>query len=282
METSSQNSQSQEGNQQQEGTIPFEVRYFDNDTYMKVFHTHVNVFQLFVSYLTQQGIQVDSNALSNLLNRYWEEFMKTGDSLGPVPEGSTCQHIFTKGSSGKQGKICGANAKHWGVEGKPKCTSHKNSKPSKVTPEGGVPSSSKNNSVFNYKDHKESGVVAAQNLTTLQNSIKEQVTPPQINLTRNEFGVVYNIDTRLAFVQKDDSFYYAVGVLADDNKTVSKLTSAETYLCYSNGWKWDKDCVEEEGPSEHPLLGGLDGSNPLVSSQSDLIKSKLNRFQQNN
>lgn len=268
---------------QQAGGVPFEIRYFDQETYMKVFQTHVNVFQLFYSYLTSQGIQVDPNQLSGILNKYWEDYVKTGSSLGSVPEGSTCQHVFTRGASDKVGTMCGTNAKYWGVEGKPKCGSHKNSKASKGVPGQGVEASNKQNSVFNYKEHKNSGVVAAQNLTTLQQSVKKQSSPVQINLSRNEAGIVYNTDTNLVFVQKEDTHYYAVGLLSEDGKSYSKLSKVEIYLCYANGWKWDKDCVEEETETdEHPLRGGLDPNNALVSQQNDVIQSKLNRFNQNN
>lgn len=282
MEAPQQNQDGQEGSQSHGSNIPFEVRYFDSDTYTKVFHTHINVFQLFFSFLSQKGIEVDPNELSGILNKYWETYVKTGNSLGPIPDGSTCQHVFTKGSLDKRGTMCGANAKHWGADGKPKCSSHKNAKASKAIPADGLPPSNKSGSVFAYKDHKNSGVTAAQNLTTLQSSIKEQITPPQINLTQNEFGIIYNTDTRLVFTQKEDGFYYAIGVLSEDSRSYNKLTSVETYLCYCNGWKWDKDCVEDSEISEHPLKGGLDPNNPLVSKQNDLIQSKIDRFNQNN
>lgn len=272
-----------QGQPQQDGAVPFEVRYFDQETYLKVFQTHVNVFQLFYSYLTNQGIQVDPNQLSGILNKYWEDYVKTGSSLGAVPDGATCQHYYSRGAVEKRGTLCGANAKHWGVDGKPKCGSHKNSKPSKVIPSEGVTPSNKQTSVFNYKEHKDSGVVVAQNLTTLQQSVKKQTSPVQINLSRNEAGIVYNTDTNLVFVQKEDTHYYAVGLLREDGKSYRKLSKVEIYLCYANGWKWDKDCVEEETESdEHPLRGGLDPNNALVSQQNDLIQSKLNRFNQNN
>lgn len=288
MQEQAQPQQNQQG-QQQQGQIPFEVRYFDAATYVKVFHTHVNIFQLFVSHLSQKGVQVDATELSSLLNSYWENYIKSGDNLSDLPEGATCQHVFTKGAAEKKGTMCGATAKYRGVEGKPKCTTHKNSRPVKdgegtTSSAGGVPSPSKTNPVFNYKDHKNTGTVSGQSLTSLQNSIKEQVTPSQINLTRNEHGIVYNPDTRLVFTQKEDGLYYAIGILGDDGKSVNRLANVDTYLCYSNGWKWDETCVDENDTnSEHPLMEGLIGAESnLVSNQSAIIKAKINSFSSNN
>lgn len=283
MEETSQNSGDSGQPEQQGSNIPFEVRHFDGDNYIKVFHTHINVLQLFYSFLSQKGISLDPNELSLILNKYWEDYVKCGDSLGPVPDGSTCQHLFVRGNADKVGTMCGSAAKHWGVEGKPKCGTHKNSKASKAVPKEGMPSSSKSNPVFKYQEHKNSGIVNSQNLSSLQKSIKEQVTPVSINLTQNEHGIVYNTDTRIVFTQKEDQVFYAIGILNEDGSSYNKLTSVETYICYLNNWKWDPKCaVESEETTEHPLQGGLDPNNELVSKNNEVIQSKLDRFNQNN
>lgn len=288
--------ESQTPTNQQDGQQPpvaqagYQLRYFDRKTYDQIFQTHVEVFQLFLHNLSSKGIRVDPNELAHILNSYWAQYMRFGtESDSTIPKDAKCVHMFKKGD--RNGQICNKDAFFRGLEGKPKCSTHRNSKPNSSDPT--VVSSAQSDASFSYKNHKNSGSVVGQNLSSLQNSIMEQSIPCEIQLQQNEHGIVFDKNTNLVFVQKEDGAYYAVGVLGGDGKTVDKLSASDTYLCFANKWKWDKDRVNNDtGLSEHPMgthtneipvpvMSAEDGQR-YTTNNPDLIRAKLNAFNNNN
>lgn len=197
-----------------------------------------------------------------------------------APAGSTCQHRFTK--TDKAGQFCGAQAKHVGVEGLPKCSSHKASKPSKQvtdpTMAGGAGAAAQ---TFSYSAQQGKGRIAPQSLTTIQAAIREQTEAAKLDIEQAQDGRYFNRATNFVFDNRDGQ-WIAVGVMNGPQTT--RLSAIDTHVCFGNQWKWDPNCVDDPAARAlgHPLVIG--SNHPLLagSDQNNLIARKIESVVANN
>jgi hypothetical protein len=279
-QSSLQNQTSPPNGQNQQTNIMAKIHYFDPQNYNEVVEVLVEVFGFILGEIIKSPEPLDQQKMGAMLNTYIANCMQKGQAVTEQPPlNSTCEHIFVKGST--PGRICARPAKHIGIEGLPKCSQHKNSKPSKTT--AGKGSSTKptggTEQAFSYSAYQNKGKVAPQSLTTIQASIAEQTAAPKLSLSQAPDGRIYNPATNFLFEQRPEG-WIAYGVM-EGEKTV-KLSAKDVYVCFGNKWKWDPACVEDEAAESmaHPLVIGAD--HPLVSSQSGLIRSKIDSVRANN
>ena len=166
------------------------------------------------------------------------------------------------------------------MDGLPKCSVHKASKPSKAAAgTGGAPSGASNQS-FSYSANAGKGKVAGQPLTTIEASIAEQTAPAQLQLSQDPgTGKIFNPSTKIEFQQKADGHWLAVGVI--EGTSTRKLTKMDVHICYANQWKWDTTCVEEESGLECSPSGHRT-DDPLVNNSGGLVARKVDSITANN
>lgn len=257
-----------------------QIHYFDGRNYDEVIAVLVEMLG-FVMAEAQNPEPLTQEKLGNMLNVYVSNCLRKGPSAEEqAPTGATCQHVYIKGA--KANEKCGKTAKHRGVDGLPKCSGHKNSKPTKdaSTPglAGPTPSGAAGQT-FSYSANQGKGKIAPQTLTTIQTSITEQTSPAQLQLAQNPDGRIYNPATNIVFQERAEG-WIAIGVM--DGADTVKLSAMEAHVCYGNQWKWDPACVADDAAKamSHPLMIGSD--HPLVNNQSSLINSKIDSVVANN
>lgn len=224
---------------------------------------------------------LDQTKLGNMLNIYISNCLRKGPPAGTeAPTGASCQHLYIKGEN--SGKLCGKPAKFKGVEGLPKCSSHKTSKPGKQsTSAEAAASAASTGQTFSYAANQGKGKTDPQTLTTIQQSIVEHTGPSELSLARAPDGRLYNHATGIVFEIRPEGFV-AVGVM--DGPVTSKLSVMEANVCYGNKWKWDPACVEDDYArdtghpliisADHPLIAGRDGS--LINKKIESVSANSN------
>lgn len=238
-------------------------------------------FSGFVLSEAQKPEPLDQEKLGKMLNVYIGNCLKKAAPAGvEAPSGTTCQHLYIKGDN--SGKMCGKPAKFKGLEGLPKCSSHKSSKPGKQSTDAVAASSAAAASQsFSYAANQGKGKTDPQSLTTIQQSIAERSEPAGLALHKAPDGRIYNPATKIVFEERADGFV-AIGVM--DGPVTAKLSTMEAGVCYGNSWKWDPTMVEDDYAknsghpliisSDHPLIAGRDTS--LITKKIESVVSNSN------
>jgi hypothetical protein len=233
----------------------------------------------------QKGNVITEALLGNILRAFVSQCLRRGMPAGDklTDANLTCRHIFKKGAPEKVGRECGSKANFVGVEGLPKCSTHKTSKATGVA-SAVTSAASTSGATFSYKNHANTGKVASQNLTSIQASIAQQNTPANITLIYdNELNIHYTAKSNLVFEKRGEGItekWVVVGVRSDEG--VEKLTTFETFLCDSNGWKWDPLRVNDDPAvnESHPLAS-ISSNHHIVSNDSAVLAEKFERMNQN-
>lgn len=281
-----QNIQAQNPQQQNQGNQETSslktIYYFERRTYDECITTLIGFSSCILGYVQDNpGQMIDREKLGQVLNVFINNCMRVGPSEvdQKVPDGSNCEHLYSKGKV--QGTKCGKPAKFIGIDGLPKCSSHKTSKAAKD--ESGntalTPGAAAGQTNFSYAASVGKGKVAPQSLTTIQASIMEQTEPAKLELNQLPDGRIVNPATRFEFIQKPDNGWIAVGVIEDLSTPSRKLTKLETGICLGNRWKWDPSRVEGDAIIDHPLTIGA--NHPLVNGES-FVMHKITSVQNNN
>ena len=257
------------------------------DTVAQIHHFEPRAYEECVKALTEFSGFVLSQAvgpepitqekLGRMLKVYLDNCVRKGPGEGTEPPpGSVCQHVFIKG--GNAGNICGKNAKFTGVEGLPKCSSHKKSRPSKKKSITNSPSADAAGNTFSYAANVGKGKTIPQSLTTIQAAIAQQEEPAKLILEQTADGRYFHEGSNIQFeIRKDDQGnelgWVAIGVI--DGSSTRLLSEMDVYVCYGNHWKWDKDRVEKEvsASKENTILVGND--HPLIQNTHGLVQKKI-------
>ena len=258
------------GQQQQDNSNGMaKIHYLDGRNYDEIIGILIE-FSGFVYGELQKPEPLDQTKLGAMLTAYIHNCLKKGPPAEEqAPTGATCQHLFIKGD--KSGEICNKTAKFKGVDGLPKCSTHKTSKPSKASTSAPT-TTGPAGQTFSYAAQAGRGKVTAQTLTTIQATIAEQATPSQIALERAPDGRLYNPQTNLVFEQRPDGLT-AVGVM--NGPSTTKLSVMDAHVCWGNQWKWDPNCVDDAAAKSagHPLVVGE--GHPLVSAGTGVMNQKI-------
>jgi len=258
-----------------------QVHYFEPGPYAEV----INVLQEFAGFVLGEVAKpepLDQNKLGNMLNVYIQNCLRKGPQPGQeAPTGSTCQHAFIKGS--KEGQICGKPANYVGVDGRPKCSTHKTSRPAKgnISEAGAIASGAASGQTFSYSANAGKGKTVPQSLTSIQQAISEQAGPGSLTLFQTADGKFFHKDSGIVFENRPNEGWIAVGVLNGNN--VDKLSANETYVCYGNKWRWDPACVVDPAAVKHghSLVIGAGASHPLVQGNNALVQQKIHSVTSN-
>lgn len=257
--------QSQQGYAQAPSNGVASIHYFDGRNYDEV----VRILVEYSGFIFGE-FHVDQDKLGVMLNTYINNCVRKGPPAEEqAPTGATCQHLFIKGD--KNGEVCGKTAKFKGVDGLPKCSTHKTSKPSKASTSASSVTGPAGQT-FSYAANAGRGKTAPQSLTTIQATIAEQAAPSQINLERAPDGRLYNPQTNLVFEQRAEGLI-AVGVM--NGPITTKLSVMDAHVCWGNQWRWDASCVDDQAAANagHPLVVGE--GHPLVSAGSGVMNQKI-------
>lgn len=270
---------------EQPAPIPLKLHHFPSTMYDEVIDVVVEN-NTFILQEIQKGNVVTEELLGNILRAFITQCIRKGPPAGEklTDNNLTCKHVFKKGAPDKIGRECGHKANYTGIEGLPKCSTHKNSKATGAAAAVSSAASGGDTASFSYKNHAGSGKIAPQNLSSIQASIAEQNTPAEITLAFDEtLKIYYTVTSNLVFEQRKDESgekWIAVGIRTDEG--VQKLTTMETFICWSNNWKWDPNCVDDEvATHENHPLANLAASHALVSKQPDILAAKFERIAQN-
>lgn len=257
-----------------------QIHFLDNKNYDEMVRILAE-YTGFVFSEAQKPEPLTQEKLSLMLSIYIQNCLRKGvPPDAAAPAGAKCQHRYVK--KDKEGQICGASAKYVGVEGLPKCSSHKASKPAKAaTDPTAVAGGGAAAQTFSYSNHQGKGKVAPQGLTAIQASIREQTEPPQISLDKLADGRFYNRATNIQFENREGK-WIAMGVV--NGPVTNKLTVTDVHVCYGNNWAWDPACVEDPAAAQlgHPLVAGAD--HPLLagSNNNALMAKKIESVINNN
>jgi len=220
--------------------------------------------------------KLDQEKLGRMLNIYLTNCIVKGPSDDATPpEGSACQHVYVKGNN--EGHKCGRKAKYVGVDSLPKCSTHKNSRPSKTNGSlSKTPQTSSTGETFSYAENRGKGKTIPQSMTSIQSTISEQQKPAELKLAQTMDGKYYHQSTKLVFEQQavdGQQEWVCVGLLVDNN--TEPLTKNDILVCWGNQWKWDPStCQSQE--NQNSYVSSVGGDHPLVvQDNSELIKKKL-------
>jgi len=261
-----------------------QIHYLDHRTYDEVFQI-LTEYTGFVFGEAQKPEPLSSDKLGLMLTIFSQNCLKKGvPPDAAAPSGAKCMHKFTRGKDGKAGTYCGDTAKYKGIEGLPKCSSHKNSKPSKDSTDPVAMGAGANAQTFSYSAHQGKGKIAPQSLTSIQASIREQTEPAKLSLEKapGDDARIFNRETGLVFEQREGGTWVAVGIM--QGPITAKLTTMEVHVCYGNQWAWDQTCVDDPNAKDlgHPLVAGHD--HPLLAGAETtaLVANKIRNIQANN
>jgi hypothetical protein len=270
---------------QQGGQGIAQVHFFEPGPYAEV----VGVLSEYTGFIlgeAQKPEPLDQTKLGNMLNIYINNCLRKGPSPDQeAPSGAKCLHLYVKGA--KEGQICNRAANYMGVEGAPKCASHKSSKPAKsaITESETTSSGAAAGQTFSYAANATKGKTVPQTLTSIQQAIAEQTTPAQLSLFQTPSGIYYHKDSGIVFENKvynGGQGWIAVGVL-NSSGGVDKMMASHTYVCYGNRWIWDQSCVEDPEAEKqgHSLVVSAGTEHPLVQNSSGIINQKINSITSN-
>lgn len=251
-----------------------QLHFFDGRNYTEVTKCLVE-FAGFVLAEAQKPEPLSQDKIGGMLSLYINNCLRQGPAAGEeAPAGASCKHIYVKGDNG--GKECGKPAKFRGVEGLPKCSTHKTSKPSKdstnaASGNAAATTSGAAGQTFSYAANQGKGKTAPQTLTSIQQTLAEQTGPVQLQLAQAPDGRIYNPSTNIVFEQRQEG-WVAIGVM--DGPITAKLSAMEAHVCFGNQWKWDERCVEDAAAKSmgHPLL--LQADHPLIAGRDSSLMNK--------
>lgn len=226
--------------------------------------------------------KLSQEKLGRMLTIYVTNCVKKTTEENHAPdEGATCKHVYVKGNNA--GQECGRKAKYFGVDGIPKCSSHRNSRPTKSS--NGIsdtPATNAMGNTFSYSQNKGKGKTVPQSMTTIQQTIAEQQKPAELTLSQTASGIFFNEATNIVFENRgtvEQTRWIAVGHLVDN--IVELLTETTTYICYANLWMWDADRVEQNNNKDDYVSDVETGHPLLMNKNEDLIKQKLQNIEEN-
>lgn len=227
----------------------------------------------------EKGEPINRDKLGLMLNIYVQNCLKSGPAENTAaPAGAKCTHVFIKGKN--ENKTCDKPAKNIGVDGTPKCSSHKGSKPIRKDPsqaEGIV--SGAHGQTFSYAANAGKGKTAPQNLTTIQQSIAEQIKPSQLALKQTQDGRFFHEGSGIVFEQRAEG-WVAIGTL--NGNLTNRLTETDVYVCQANIWKWEEtrvDRISQQNTSP-PFI--VQGDHPLIQSRGEILDKKIESIRNNN
>jgi len=254
-----------------------QIHHFDPKNYKEVVEC-LTEFAGFILGEAQKGEILDQNKLGLMLNLYKTHCLKSGpDENATAPAGAKCTHVYTKGKS--EGTICGKAAKNIGVDGTPKCVSHKGSKPVRKDPsqaEGIV--SGAHGQTFSYAANVGKGKTAPQSLTTIQQTIAEQ-KPSQLTLKQAPDGRLFHDGSGMVFEQRPEGAV-AIGTL--NGPSTNRLTETDLYVCQANLWKWDESKVDRLSNQNVSPPFIVQGDHPLIQSRDQVLEKKIESIRTNN
>ncbi len=253
----------QQTQQQPQVSLP-QVLYFDPTNHTTCVKALTDYTGMLFGAL-QGGAKPDYEFFGRMLYNYVTGCLRSGPEANTkIPEGATCKHVFSNRGS-RVGQECGKKANFLGIEGLPKCSSHKGSG-AKNESSGNIPSGA-SGQTFSYADNKGKGKELPQTATTLQRALSEATEPAILELSRLPDGRCYNPATQIIFIQTPNEEWIAIGTLNPSDQTTTKLTAWEVHTCASNRWKWDVNCVVNGGnnPDINASPLTIQSNNPLVS-----------------
>lgn len=263
------------------------IYYFDKVHYPKA----LGMLQEFAGYVlseTSDDSPLTAEKLEELVEIYSTGCLVEGTTAKEAPEGAKCMHQLMKGP--KEGEYCGKTAKKISEkDGLPKCSSHVGANPSNAGKSTKVASSS---SSYDYKKGSTKGTTAPQELTTIQQAIKQHKEPIEINLIELDDEMGYEKSTNIVFRIRTGADGtpdpIAIGVLniqedeeGESIAEVDQLTAQDVYICYGNQWPWDHECVIDDGTAKFEIPMVISKNHPLVISGSDGASSKINSIVSN-
>jgi hypothetical protein len=275
----------QQGQQNQASQGIAQIHCFEPGPYAEVLVV-LSEYSGFILGEAQKPEPLDQSKLGNMLKIYIENCLRKGPSPGQeAPTGATCKHLYVKGA--KEGQLCNRPANYMGIEGAPKCASHKSSKPAKtgITESGPTSSGAAAGQTFSYAANANKGKTVPQTLTSIQQAIAEQTTPSQLSLFQTPNGIFYHKDSGIVFENKlynGIQGWIAVGVL-NASGGVDKMTTNHTYVCYANRWSWAPESVDDPEAEKqgHSLIVPSGTDHPLVQGSSGIIQQKISSITSN-